>query len=109
MSATTPKPVSWKRYAGDTDTITVKLNGVATMAPGAVVTATLQHSITKVAVSITGSVANALAFTVTLPLTTWLASRTPGRYDLLIHVDDVTWPEEGLAWIDVVALPTTTP
>lgn len=109
MNATTPKPVAWTRYAGDTDSITVKLNGIATLSIGAIVTATISHSRTKVAQALTGTVVSTVDKTVNIVLTTWLATRAAGRYNLVLHIDDVTWPEEGLLYVDVLVNPVVTP
>jgi hypothetical protein len=106
---TTPKPQTWRRYSGDNDSITVKLNGIDTLLGGAVVTATLTDTDTGTSQSVSGSVVSTVDKTVMIPLTTWLTTRAPNRYDVRIHIDNRTWPEAGLMWIDVIAKLATTP
>jgi len=96
----TAMPVSWVRYKGDSDSIAIQLSGLALLLPGAVITADLSGEDSTV-VGLPGSVLNADDKIVTVPLQSWLSNRTEGRYDLKLHIDGKTWPEDQLAWIDV--------
>jgi hypothetical protein len=92
----------WVRYVGDTDTITVRLGGVDSLQPGAVVTASVMVAGLPVALS-PASVTNGPEREVTIELTTWLADAVPGVYEIRISIDDKTWPDFGKAEIEVRA------
>lgn len=104
----TAKPVSWVRYSGDVDAVTITLTGISVLLGTANVVATLWSTDTDAA-TITGSVTDAANKRVTIPLQAWLANRKPDRYNLKVRIDGVTWPEEGEVYIDVVKTPVPVP
>jgi hypothetical protein len=112
MKNTTPSPTSWKRFLGDSDSIQLHLTGIDILVQASEVLATFTNTKTDVTAPIvTGSVLSETDHTVTIPLTGFLAdvATVPGRYDIKIRIENTTWPEEGLAWLDVEARPAPAP
>lgn len=99
----------WRRYVGDTDQIELSLGGIADpILPGATVSAVAIRK--GVSVTIAGASVTDLAnFVVAVPMTTWLATASPGVHELRIILDGTTWPDQGRAEVTVVAAPVPTP
>lgn len=97
MSAAT---IQWNRYEGDTDSVVVKLGGLAVMPVGP----TLAACVIKNGVRTELTAPTLLVpadFSVSVPLNPWLTTATEGVYELRVMVNGATWPENGRAEITV--------
>lgn len=95
----------WRRYLGDTDSIRLQLGGIDSILPGAQASAKVVRN--GVATALPASVIDEANKIVAVTLTTWLAdpATVTGTYALRIVLDDITWPEEGEALIEVSSVP----
>lgn len=100
MSATVTR---WRRFVDDTDQLVVELTGIDSILPGATVSAKVIRN--GVSVALPASVTDMANRVVTIALSTWLDTATPGIYSLRIKMDGTTWPDQGEAEIEVVANP----
>jgi len=97
----------WRRFLGDTDSISVQLGGITSITQGATVTARAARK--GVATDLPATVIDAEDRIISITLTTWLADPTTvvGIYQLAVTLEDITWPEFGEAQIEVASIPAS--